>query len=66
MKQRQPAIPGTDSRGEATAQSDVDILVDLEPRCSLMDLGGLVMDLEDLLGRRVDVVTEQAASNEAM
>jgi len=50
---------GSVSRGEAGSQSDVDILVDLEPGRSLLDLGGLLMDLEDLLGRKVDVVTEQ-------
>jgi len=37
----------------------VDFLVDLEPRRTLLDLGGLVMDLRDLLQRDVDVVTEQ-------
>lgn len=50
---------GSVSRGEAGPQSDVDLLVDLEPGRSLMDLGGLLMDLEDLLGRKVDVVTEK-------
>ena len=50
---------GSVSRGEAGPQSDVDILVDLEPGRSLFDLGGLLMDLEDLLGRKVDVVTEK-------
>lgn len=37
----------------------VDVLVDLEPGRSLLDLGGLLMELQDLLGCRVDVVTEQ-------
>lgn len=50
---------GSVSRGEAGPQSDVDILVDLESGRSLMDLGSLLMDLEDLLGRKVDVVTEK-------
>ena len=50
---------GSVSRDEAGPQSDVDILVDLEPGRSLFDLGGLLMDLEDLLGRKVDVVTEK-------
>lgn len=49
---------GSTARGEDDAQSDVDILVDLEPGRSLFDLGGLLMDLEELLGCRVDVVTE--------
>jgi predicted nucleotidyltransferase len=37
--------------------SDVDFLVDLEKDRSLLDLGGMVFDLQQLLGRRVDVVT---------
>lgn len=51
-------IFGSTARGEDDAQSDIDILVDLEPGRSLFDLGGLLMDLEELLGCRVDVVTE--------
>ena len=50
---------GSVSRGEDSASSDVDFLVDLEPTRTLLDLGGLVMDLRDLLGREVDVVTER-------
>jgi uncharacterized protein len=49
---------GSVVRGEANPDSDVDVLVDLEPGRSLLDLGGLLMDLQDLLGCRVDVVTE--------
>ncbi len=50
---------GSVARGEATESSDVDFLVDLEPDRSLFDLGGLLMDLQDLLNRNVDVVTER-------
>lgn len=49
---------GSLARGEARPESDVDFLVDLEPGHSLLDLGGLLMDLQNLLGRKVDVVTE--------
>ncbi|MBK5224293.1 MAG: nucleotidyltransferase family protein [Acidimicrobiia bacterium] len=49
---------GSVARGEARSTSDVDLLVDLESGRSLMDLGGLVMDLSDLLGVDVDIVTE--------
>ena len=49
---------GSVARGEASASSDVDFLVDLEPGRSLIDLAGLLADLRDLLGRDVDVVTE--------
>jgi len=52
-------IFGSVARGEADLESDIDILVDLEPGRSLFDLGGLLMDLQDLLGRKVDVVTER-------
>ena len=48
---------GSVARGEAGPDSDVDFLVDLEPGRSLLDLGGLLMDLQDLLGRKVDIVT---------
>lgn len=50
---------GSVARGEADAMSDIDILVDLEPGRSLFDLGGLLMDLQELLGHKVDVVTER-------
>lgn len=49
---------GSVARGEARPDSDVDFLVDLKPGRSLLDLGGLLMDLQRLLGRNVDVVTE--------
>ncbi len=49
---------GSVARGEADDGSDVDVLVDMEPGRSLLDMGGLLMDLRELLGRDVDVVTE--------
>lgn len=49
---------GSVARGEATPSSDLDLLVDLQPGRSLLDLGGLLMDLTELLGVEVDVVTE--------
>lgn len=50
---------GSVARGEADEASDVDFLVDLQPGRTLLDLGGLLMDLEGILGRPVDVVTEK-------
>ncbi len=50
---------GSVARGEADEQSDIDLLVNMEKGRSLLDLGGLLMDLEDLLGCKVDVVTEK-------
>lgn len=52
-------IFGSVARNEADSNSDVDFLVDLEPGRSLLDLGGLLMDLQNLLGCPVDVVTEK-------
>ncbi|PKL49818.1 MAG: nucleotidyltransferase [Planctomycetes bacterium HGW-Planctomycetes-1] len=51
-------IFGSVARGEAKPDSDVDFLVDLEEGRSLFDLGGLLYDLQNLLQRKVDVVTE--------
>jgi uncharacterized protein len=50
---------GSVARGETHGNSDIDFLVDLEPGRSLLDLGGLLMDLEEVLGAPVDVVTEK-------
>jgi predicted nucleotidyltransferase len=50
---------GSVARGDATEASDLDFLVDLEPGRSLLDLGRLLMDLQELLQRDVDVVTER-------
>jgi predicted nucleotidyltransferase len=49
---------GSVARGDNSAASDVDLLVKPQPGCSLFDLGGLLEDLQDLLGCRVDLVTE--------
>jgi predicted nucleotidyltransferase len=49
---------GSVARGDNTDRSDVDFLVTPRPGCSLFDLGGLLEDLQDLLGCRVDLVTE--------
>jgi predicted nucleotidyltransferase len=50
---------GSVARGEARPDSDVDLLVEMEAGRSLLDLGGLLMDLQALLGRKVDVVTDK-------
>jgi uncharacterized protein len=54
---RNVRVFGSVARGEARPDSDIDVLVELEAGRSLLDLGGLLMDLQDLLGREVDVVT---------
>jgi hypothetical protein len=48
---------GSVARGEDGAGSDIDILVDPLPGATLFDLGGLQVELESILGRRVDLVT---------
>lgn len=53
-------IFGSVARGEADEQSDIDFLVDMEPKRSLLDLAGLLVDLEELLGCKVDVVPEDS------
>lgn len=50
---------GSVARGEAGKNSDVDILVDAGPETSSWFPAGLVLDLEELLGCRVEVVTEK-------
>src|SRR3990170_9138207 len=55
---RNVRVFGSAARGEATETSDLDFLVEMEPERSLLDLAALRNDLMDLLGREVDVVTE--------
>lgn len=51
-------IFGSIARGDANESSDIDLLVNLRPGHTLMDLGGFLMDLQELLGRKVDATTE--------
>ena len=53
---------GSLARGEARPDSEVDILIALDPERSPLDLVALKQDLEDLLACKVDVVTEAAVS----
>jgi len=46
---------GSVVRGEATDDSDIDILVEIERRMSLLDFAGLKIELEEALGRKVDL-----------
>jgi uncharacterized protein len=55
---------GSVSRGEDTEDSDIDLLVDYDlQQVSAWFPGGLLMDLQDLLDRKVDIVTEQGLSH---
>ena len=53
---RNVRVFGSVAVGYADAESDIDLLVDLEPGRTLVDLGGLSSDLEAVLGRKVDIL----------
>ncbi len=53
---RNMRVFGSVARGEARADSDVDFLVELEPGRTVLDLSELILDLQEALGREVDVV----------
>jgi len=53
-------IFGSFARRDAGPESDVDFLVEMEAGRSLFDMGGLLMDLQDLLGRKVDLGTARS------
>jgi len=53
-----PRVFGSVARGEDTVDSDVDLIVRFDPGASIFDLVGLATDLGELLGVRVDVVSE--------
>lgn len=55
-------IFGSVARGESGMSSDVDVLVKLRPGRDLLDIVAIKQDLEDLLDRKVDVVTEASIS----
>ena len=54
---RNPRVFGSVLHGTDKDGSDLDLLVDPQPGTTLFDLGGLQVELEDMLGVRVDVVT---------
>lgn len=51
---------GSVLRGEDTEQSDLDILIEPTPKTSLMDLAAIQIELEELLGVTVDVLTPKS------
>ncbi|MCU0251935.1 MAG: nucleotidyltransferase family protein [Vicinamibacterales bacterium] len=55
---RNVRVFGSVARGEATDESDIDLLVSTTEHTSPWFPAGLMLDLQDLLGRKVDVVTE--------
>jgi predicted nucleotidyltransferase len=59
---RRLRVFGSQGRGAASPASDLDLLVDLGPGRDLLDLAGFKLDLQELLGCKVDVVTEKSLS----
>ncbi len=60
---RNVRVFGSIARNASGPDSDVDLLVAFEPGRSLMDHGELILDLEDFLGCRVDVLSERGLRN---
>lgn len=55
-------IFGSYARGEEKQPSDIDLIVEMEPGRSLVDIIAIKQELEDLVHKKVDVVTENALS----
>ena len=58
---KQVSVFGSCVRGEMHADSDIDFLVDFEEEYTLLDIAGMWNGLEDLLGRKVDVIDRPAS-----
>ena len=54
---KKAALFGSIVRGETTKDSDIDLLIEFKGRKSLFDLAGLKLELQEILRRKVDVVT---------
>jgi predicted nucleotidyltransferase len=55
-------LPDATTRGDNTSSSDLDLLIELKPGRSLLDVAAMKQALENLFGRPVDVVTERSLS----
>ena len=54
---KKAALFGSVVRGDATEESDIDLLVEFEGRKRLLDLEGLQLELQEALRKKVDVLT---------
>ncbi|MYE25707.1 MAG: nucleotidyltransferase family protein [Chloroflexi bacterium] len=61
---RKVSVFGSCARGEMSEDSDIDFLVDFNDNYRLLDIAGMMNGLEDLLGRKVDVVPRSALREE--
>ena len=61
---RKVSVFGSCVRGEMRDDSDIDFLVDFEDNYRLLDIAGMMNGLEDLLGRKVDVVPRRSLREE--
>ncbi len=59
-KIKRAGIFGSVAKGEAASNSDIDILVEMGTQISLLEFVGIKYELEDLLGRKVDLVEYEA------
>jgi predicted nucleotidyltransferase len=55
-------IFGSYATGEAHEESDIDLLVEFQGNSDLLDIVGLKLDLEEWLGKKVDIVTRNSIS----
>ncbi|TKB26465.1 nucleotidyltransferase [Desulfopila sp. IMCC35006] len=59
---RSVRVFGSFARGEETISSDIDLLIELDPKRSLLDIISMKYEIEDLTGRNVDVVSAKGLS----
>ena len=55
-------IFGSYARGEATSESDIDLIVDFENRKTLLELVGIEQEIEDTVGIKIDLLTRNSIS----